>query len=453
MEIARLALEWSVVLAVLYQLWRVPRLWAFLYLFIVIFPKVALAEVPGQTTPIRVDDIVMAVVLGGWVLVQLLGRPRPAPPSPVTGFFLLYAIVATVTSLLGIASGTTTVPSFGLHMMRRVEYALLYYFFFRSIGTDELDDVVGVVRFSLLIIVSIWIVQIWTVAPGIGLYVDWSNPMPSFSASYDFGGYLMLATLLLYALWSTGANRSVGTALGLAGGVCLLLFAADSRSSMVGLAFAIVLDLFLRLKWQIVVAMVAAGASAPFLVNTEKMERTLNIITAVFTSLDVDAAQNAFVNDPSIRMRLRNWTLAIDRWSEHPFAGEGLGSYLTYTEQYNQPGTPDGWYVRVLAESGLLGLLAFMLLVGALLWALFRAYVQETRLLPRAIVYGAALGVIAMLVNAFLIDSFVSYKIMGVFWMIVGVGTRVAVEGRAPSAVPDSAGGAVGSPSPDPTPA
>jgi hypothetical protein len=67
-------------------------------------------------------------------------------------------------------------------------------------------------------------------------------------------------------------------------------------------------------------------------------------------------------------------------------------------------------------------------------------------------VYGAALGVIAMLVNALLIDSFVSYKIMGMFWMIVGVGTRVAAEGHAPVPVVDAAP-ALGSPTPGLDPA
>jgi hypothetical protein len=62
-------------------------------------------------------------------------------------------------------------------------------------------------------------------------------------------------------------------------------------------------------------------------------------------------------------------------------------------------------------------------------------------------VYGAALGVIAMLVNALLIDSFVSYKIMGMFWMIVGVGTRVAAEGHEPVPVADAAP-SLGSPTP-----
>jgi hypothetical protein len=43
-------------------------------------------------------------------------------------------------------------------------------------------------------------------------------------------------------------------------------------------------------------------------------------------------------------------------------------------------------------------------------------------------VYGAALAVVAASISAMLVDTFVSYKIMGVFWMMVAVGTRVAAE-------------------------
>jgi hypothetical protein len=43
-------------------------------------------------------------------------------------------------------------------------------------------------------------------------------------------------------------------------------------------------------------------------------------------------------------------------------------------------------------------------------------------------VYGAALAVVAASVSAVLVDTFVSYKIMGVFWMIAGIGARLAAE-------------------------
>jgi hypothetical protein len=43
-------------------------------------------------------------------------------------------------------------------------------------------------------------------------------------------------------------------------------------------------------------------------------------------------------------------------------------------------------------------------------------------------VYGAALAVVAMSASAVLVDVFVSYKIMGMFWMVIAAGTRVSAD-------------------------
>jgi len=84
--------------------------------------------------------------------------------------------------------------------------------------------------------------------------------------------------------------------------------------------------------------------------------------------------------------------------------------------------------VRVLADTGVAGLVTFVLLISALVWLLARAVRAETDPLRRAIVYGAALAVTAASISAALVDTFASYKIMGVFWTIVACGTRVAAE-------------------------
>src|SRR4029077_7465765 len=88
MTAVRIALMLSVGAASLYQLWRTPRVWAFLFLFIVIFPKIALLKVPGDTTPIRIDDVVLAAVLGGWLLKLVLARRKVLPPAPATPYLL-----------------------------------------------------------------------------------------------------------------------------------------------------------------------------------------------------------------------------------------------------------------------------------------------------------------------------------------------------------------------------
>jgi O-antigen ligase len=314
-----------------------------------------------------------------------------------------------------------------LHVGRLVEYGLLYYLFYTSIGLEDLGDFVEVLRTSLLLVCGIWFAQHWTHAP-VGPATPWATLYPTFSATYDFGGFLMLSTVLLYALWTTGASRSVLTTVALVAGA-FVTASSESRSSLLGLAVIVALDVVLRLRWWAVVPLAVAAAAAPRLITSKKMLTLITGVTAVVTSFDTEVIRQVFATDPSLALRLRNWRFAIEHWQARPFFGDGLGGYLSYTRQYDQPASPDGWYLRVLADTGVVGFVAFVLLMAALVWVLAACLRTETQPLRRAIVYGAALAVLAASVSAVLVDTFVSYKIMVVFWTIVACGTRVAAEG------------------------
>ena len=416
-----------------YQLVRVRRAWAFLILFIALMPKVAVAVVPGNTTPLRVDDLVLAGVIGVWIVQRLFatapdGQSR-VPPSPASFFLVLYWSVAAACTLIGIAALTTTPLTGALHVGRLIEYGLMYYLFYTSIGLDELPQFVEVVRTALLLVVAIWIGQHWTHAPA-DAATPWATLYPTFSATYDFGGFVMLTTALLYAVWSTGASRSIATTVALAAGVFVTIN-SESRASLLGLACVVAIDVALRARWWALVAIGAAAMAAPYLVRSRKMLTLVSGVVALVTTFKLDVIRQAFATDPSLALRLRNWSLAIDHWRARPWVGDGLGGYLSYTRQYDLPASPDGWYVRVLADSGVLGFAAFLLLIGALVWVLFDGARRETDAMRRAIVYAAALAVVAASVSAVLVDTFVSYKIMGMFSTIVACGTRVAARQAA----------------------
>ncbi|HJZ78032.1 MAG TPA: O-antigen ligase family protein [Vicinamibacterales bacterium] len=415
-----------------YQLSRVRRVWAFLILFVALMPKVAVAVVPGNTTPLRVDDLVLAVVIGTWIAQRLFapaGDDARIPPSPASLFLLLYWGIAAACTLVGIAALTTTPLTGLLHVGRLIEYGLIYYLVYTSINPDELPQFVEVVRTALLLVVAIWIGQHWTHAPA-NAATPWATLSPTFSATYDFGGFVMLTTVLLYAVWSTGASRSVATTAALAAGAFVTVN-SESRASLLGLALVIAIDVALRARWWALAAIGTAAVAAPYLVRSRKMLTLVSGVVALMTTFKLDVIRQAFATDPSLALRLRNWSFAMDHWRARPWVGDGLGGYLSYTRQYDLPASPDGWYVRVLADSGVLGLSAFLLLIGALAWVLFDGARRETDAMRRAIVYAAALAVIAASVSAVLVDTFVSYKIMGMFWTLVACGTRVTARGAA----------------------
>jgi hypothetical protein len=414
------------VAAAAYQLVRVPRVWAALLLFVALMPKVPLALVPGNTTPIRVDDLVIAVVLAGW----LFRRRVAPPPSPATFFLLTYGSVAAACTLIGIASLTTAPLTGILHMGRFVEYGLLYYFFYETIDLRAPGQYIEVVRTSLLLVCAIWVAQHWTHAP-VTTLTPWATLYPTFSATYDFGGFLLLTTVLLYAVWITGASRSAWTTIALAAGAYVTVN-SESRSSLLALALIVAIDIVVRARWWVTLAVGAATAAAvamaPHVTSSKKMLRLVTGVVALVTSFNADAIRQAFLADPSLALRALNWPRAIEHWMARPFTGDGLGGYLAYTRQYYQPASVDGWYVRLLADTGVLGFVAFVLLMAALVWMLTVRLRAETQPLRRAIVYGAALAVVAAAVSAVLVDTFVSYKIMGLFWMMIAAGTRVSAD-------------------------
>jgi len=266
-----------------YQLARVPRLWAILLLFVALAPKLPLAVVPGNTTPIRVDDIVIAIALAAWMFT----RRRPAPRSPITFFLLTYWYVAAACTAIGIIALTTPPLTGVLHAARTVEYGLLYYLIYDSIDPQALGEFVEVVRTALLLVCLIWLVQHWTYsAPDAP--TPWATLYPTFSATYDFGGFLMLSTVLLYALWSTGASRSLLTTTALAAGAYVTVN-SDSRASLLGLALVVAIDIVLRARWWVPVAMAAAAAAAavaaPRVIQSKKMLTLIPGVVALVTTL------------------------------------------------------------------------------------------------------------------------------------------------------------------------
>jgi len=414
------------VAAAAYQLRRVPRAWAFLVLFIALMPKVAVAAVPGNTTPIRVDDLVVGAALAAWFFRV---PRRESPASPATFFLALYWGAAAACTLVGIAALTTPPLTGVLHAGRLLEYGLLYFFFYTSIAPDDLDRVVEVVRTALLLVFVLWVGQHWLHAPA-GADTPWATLYPTFSATYDFGGYVMLSTVLLYALWTTGAQRGLWTTAALAAGAYLTVN-SESRTSLVGLVAVVALDVVLRARWWAALGLAAVAAAAPYALRSKKMLTLVSAVVALVTTFNVDVVRQAFASDLSLALRLRNYRLAFEHWLARPLTGDGLGGYLTYTRQYDLPASTDGWYLRVLADTGVVGFVTFVLLMAALIWLLGRRTREETEPLRRAIVYGAALAVTAALVSAVLVDTFASYKIMGVFSTIVACGTRVSADTRS----------------------
>lgn len=102
--------------------------------------------------------------------------------------------------------------------------------------------------------------------------------------------------------------------------------------------------------------------------------------------------------------RMAHWWAAYAMWVDHPFTGVGVGNYPVAYETYRMPGWKEplghahNILLNVMAETGLVGLLAYTILWGwVFVYGLIR--VRRTQGLARALVIGALGGLAHLTVH------------------------------------------------------
>ncbi|NIV35416.1 MAG: hypothetical protein GWN58_39965 [Anaerolineae bacterium] len=153
--------------------------------------------------------------------------------------------------------------------------------------------------------------------------------------------------------------------------------------------------------------------------------------------------------DLSMQYRQMMWE---DGWrliQTHPWLGIGMDSVLLRWKElevraFGQLGLHSHFHstpVQIAVERGLLGLAAWLFLMGSYLWLLIRL-VEQTRQSVDWWKHGLALGIFAALVG-FLASGLVHYnfgdsEVVMVFWLLAGVAAALSYRTRAAPAPPAS---------------
>ncbi|MEW6755922.1 MAG: O-antigen ligase family protein [Candidatus Latescibacterota bacterium] len=135
-------------------------------------------------------------------------------------------------------------------------------------------------------------------------------------------------------------------------------------------------------------------------------ERTVERALSVFERSDFSISQRRVV-----------WSDTVDLIAEHPWLGVGYGNYELALPAHRSIGRHREWqalmgtrtevayhahneYLEVLAETGPVGLAAFLWLLGALLWSGYRRLREAAERAERLFVAGCLGGLAAVLVHA-----------------------------------------------------
>lgn len=447
----------------------------FLFVFIPLYPKFPLFNIASTFVAVRIEDLIIATLLFLWaVYIALFGRIKEILKDKLTLAMLLFFSIGALSTFSAIFLTQTVVWHLSmLHFLRRVEFMLLLLAVATIVkAKKQLISILIVLAFVLLAVNLYALGQQFLHWPVIsttnsefskGLILTLTSGArinSTFAGHYDLAVFLAMAITILTALLFAVKKRLKIFVLGLGGLSAVVLIMTAARLSFVAAFVGIIAALLLtsrkkyilfiliavlvilvypsqlrdRLISTITVNLFQQGQRYEGTTEDQKIRSQLNIPTlaiktssesagtAIFATQSGKTATDIAPGEPvdttqlgvyrSFQIRLQiEWPRAINAFLKNPFLGTGYSSQGLAT---------DNDFLRFLAEVGLLGTLAFALVLTEVVKRIYCCFRDESRIV-RFFSAGVLAMMITFLVNGLFIDVFEASKVAALFWMMLGL--------------------------------
>lgn len=236
---------------------------------------------------------------------------------------------------------------------------------------------------------------------GLGAYLTGAIPIVFawiFKKNEDLRYRLLLALLFFLAIWSLAVT-----------------FSREAWSTVfLGIMFFVLLLVFPKRRWAlfsvfgILLILLALCAILGFILTSDW-------------------------NDPSFRYdtifwRLHIWKDTFRMIEDSPVFGHGINTFMQMFEAYrtdagSNPTYAHNSYLQLMAETGIIGLISFLWILGNLfrwlLWHVNRHGMREDDLILPAL--GAWSGITALLLQSFFDNQFYSLQLSVYLWFMIGL--------------------------------
>lgn len=408
------------------------KLIALLLIVIPLYPKFPILGVSGTFVSIRLEDFLIAAV----VFIFLLHKP--SAPTPIHKSIIIYLLIGLVSTFSAITLTKSVSLSQGLlHFFRRIEYMSLFFvgFFFLK-SPFQISFLIRILLVTTLIVALYGLGQQFLGFPvitttnsefskGLALTLGPEARINStFAGHYDLAAYTVFPLLLILGVLSLPTIRYKLPLLFLGTLVYWTLLSSASRVTFAAFylsAFAFVW-LIGKKVW---IPLLAILATLSVLVSPQLAGRYRQLIFPVAHAQQIPAdeqtadALKPVAEDRSFNIRLKaEWPRALRAFFKNPILGTGYSSVGLAV---------DNDYLRALAETGILGLLAFLLII-------FR-FLKSTPIfkpsLESIFIYSVTLSLCSLLLNALFIDVFEASKIALLTWLTLGLAEKVKILSKA----------------------
>ncbi len=451
----------------------------FLFAFIPLYPKFPLINIKGTFVAIRIEDFLIALTVALWGIYSIYTRKlRDILEDKLNQAILLFFFIGCISTFSASFLTHSVILHLSiLHFLRRIEFMILLPVVATIITTKK--------RFiGVLIVLALTVLSVNLYALG-QQYLDWpvisttnsefskglilslspgARVNSTFAGHYDLAVFLAMVIIVLTGLFFAVKLRFRLLVLLLGGLSLVVLIMTAARQSFVAAFIGLILALIFsgKKKYILIFLMLALAILiypsqlrdrfiSTFTVNVlnigkryegqtedQNIRSRLNIptlaiktssnsaVTSTFAKQSATISSDIAPGEPvdttqlgvyrSFQIRLQiEWPRAITAFLKNPVLGTGYSSIEIAT---------DNDFLRSLGEVGILGTLAFALVLVEIVKRIYFATKQQNRLV-RFFSAGVLSMLIAFLVNGMFIDVFEASKVAALFWMMLGLNVAV----------------------------
>ena len=361
----------------------------------------------GRGVTLRLEDFLLVVIGFSWfaknAVIKELGLFLK---TPLNKAIFLYSLACALSTGIGIIAGRVDPKTGFFFVLKYVEYFIVFFMVVNHLKTSE-----QVRRFVLCLLLTCSIVSVIGIMqiPGGGRI---SAPFEGERGEPNtFGGYLLflgaIATGMLSRAESTRSKNILAALIILI--ISPFMFTLSRASYLAFIptlvAFALLMD-----KKTIVLGIVTISLIlSPLFLPLKVKERIL------FTFNQPEHHKQITIGDvridTSTSARIVSWKEALRDWIRHPVLGYGVTGYKFV----------DAQLPRVLAETGAVGLIAFLYLLYAVGKAGFTALRDTRKPYFKGIAIGFLAGYTGLLFHSIGANTFIIVRIMEPFWFFTAI--------------------------------
>jgi O-antigen ligase len=356
---------------------------------------------------VRLDDFLLLVIGFSWFAKAAINKELGLfLKTPLNRPIFIYLIICLISTAMGVMADRVDAKVGFFYVLKYFEYFIVYFMMVNHLEKRE-----QVNRFLICLFITCFAVAIYGIVQ-IPLGGRVSAPFEGeFGEPNTLGGYLLFVGALAVGLFPKIEDPKAKLFTG------LLIFTiippllyTYSRSTYVSILPAALYLTLRSTRPQILIGIfMALLVASPFLLPKTVMERIQYTVSQAERVGQVQVGDLRL--DTSISARLNAVEKAAIGFIQQPVLGHGVTGFAFL----------DAQYLRVLIETGLIGLLSFIYLIVSI----FKLAIQTSRRLVtpyyKGLVVGFIAGFIGLLVHAIGANTFIIVRIMEPFWFAAAI--------------------------------